>query len=385
MTSRPSIPLSVLDLSPVPAGRTAADALRNTIDLARATERAGYLRYWVAEHHLSTGVASSSTPVLVALLAEATERIRVGSGAVLLPNTPPLLVAEQFGTVAALHPGRIDLGLGRFDLHKILTRMAEGGVPRAGTGAPAPESRVVDGLLIPAPPRVSADLAQFRLLGSLLGISADDPPPDYAQEVTDILSYLDGTAVDSDGAPLHVLPAEGVDLDVWVLASSAGASAQVAGASGLPLAAAYHVFPYAVLDTVEAYRSAFRPGVGPRRLERPYVAVSADVVVADDDATAEELAAPYGQWVLDTRTGRGAQPYVTPERARAREWTDAERAVVADRVATQFVGSPSTVAAKLEVLVRVTGAAELVVTTITTEHADRVRSYELLAKAWAAG
>jgi alkanesulfonate monooxygenase SsuD/methylene tetrahydromethanopterin reductase-like flavin-dependent oxidoreductase (luciferase family) len=385
MTSRASIPLSVLDLSPVPVGGTAADALRNTIYLARATERAGYHRYWVAEHHLATGVASSSTPVLVALLAEATERIRVGSGAVLLPNTPPLLVAEQFGTVAALHPGRIDLGLGRFDLHKILTLAAKGGGPAGTGGPPAAESRIVDGVLIPAPAPWSGDLAQFRLLGSLLGIGVDDPPPDYAQEVTEILSYLDGTAVDADGAPLHVLPAEGADLDVWVLASSAGASAQVAGAAGLPLAAAYHVFPQAVLQTVEAYRSAFRPGVGPRRLERPYVAVSADVVVADDEATAEELAAPYGQWVLDIRTGRGAQPYVTPEQARAREWTDTERATVADRVATQFVGSPSTVAAKLEVLARVTAADELVVTTITTEHADRVRSYELLAKAWAAG
>lgn len=384
MTNR-SVPLSVLDLAPVPAGGTAADALRNTVDLARATERAGYLRYWVAEHHLVTGVASSSTPVLVALLAGATERIRVGSGAVLMPNTPPLLVAEQFGTIAALHPGRIDLGLGRFDLQRVLA-FRKGGTPPAGPGGPPPaEERVVDGLLIPAPARFGGDLTQFATLGAMLGISADDPPSDYAQEVADILSYLDGTAVRSDGVPLHVLPAEGADLDVWVLASSGGASAQVAAASGLPLAAAYHVAPHAVLDTVEAYRAAFRPGTGPRGRERPYVAVSADVVVADDDPTAEELAAPYAQWVLGIRSGRGAQPYVTPQQARAREWTDAERAAVADRVATQFVGSPATVAAKLETLIRVTGADELVVTTITTEHADRVRSYELLAKAWNAG
>jgi alkanesulfonate monooxygenase SsuD/methylene tetrahydromethanopterin reductase-like flavin-dependent oxidoreductase (luciferase family) len=143
--------------------------------------------------------------------------------------------------------------------------------------------------------------------------------------------------------------------------------------------------PSSVLDTVEAYRAAFRPGTGPHRLERPYVAVSADVVVADDDATAEELAAPYGQWVLGIRRGLGAEPYVTPEQARARVWTDEERAAVADRVSTQIVGSPSTVVEKLSTLARVTGADELIVTTITTEHTDRVRSYELLAKAWAAG
>jgi alkanesulfonate monooxygenase SsuD/methylene tetrahydromethanopterin reductase-like flavin-dependent oxidoreductase (luciferase family) len=380
-----SVPLSVLDLAPVPAGGTAADAIRNTIDLAKATERAGYRRYWVAEHHLVTGVASSSTPVLVALLAGATERIRVGSGAVLMPNTPPLLVAEQFGTIAALHPGRIDLGVGRFDLQRVLAFRGRG-APPAGPGGPPPAAeRVVDGLLIPRPAPSGGDLTQFVTLGAMLGITADGPPSDYAQEVADILSYLDGTAVRSDGEPLHVLPAEGADLDVWVLASTGGASAQVAAASGLPLAAAYHVAPHAVLDAVGAYRAAFRPGTGPRGRERPYVAVSADVVVADDDATAEELAAPYAQWVLGIRSGRGAEPYVTPDQARARTWTDAERAAVADRVATQIVGSPATVAEKLETLARVTGADELVVTTITTEHADRVRSYELLAKAWNAG
>jgi luciferase family oxidoreductase group 1 len=223
------------------------------------------------------------------------------------------------------------------------------------------------------------------VLAPLLGISFDDEPADYAQQVADILTYLDGTAIAADGLPLHVIAAEGADLEVWVLAASGGDSATTAGAAGLPLAAAYHVVPSSVLDTVEAYRAAFRPGTGPRRLERPYVAVSADVVVADDDATAEELAAPYGQWVLDIRTGLGAVPYVTPEQARARVWTDEERAAVADRVSTQIVGSPSTVVEKLSTLARVTGADELIVTTITTEHADRVRSYELLAKAWAAG
>jgi alkanesulfonate monooxygenase SsuD/methylene tetrahydromethanopterin reductase-like flavin-dependent oxidoreductase (luciferase family) len=381
MTTHPELPLSILDLAPVPAGGTAADAIRNSIDLARAADRAGYNRYWVAEHHGVTGVASSSAPVLVAMIAGATERIRVGSGAVLMPPTSPLAAAEQVGEIAAVHPGRIDLGLGRTGPARRRSPAAE--VASPASGGNLPEDRVVDGLLIPAPPPGGGIPARVAVLAPLLGISFDEPA-DYAQQVADILSYLDGTAIAMDGLPLHVTAAEGADLEVWVLAASGGDSATTAGAAGLPLAAAYHVVPSSVLDTVEAYRAAFRPGTGPRRLERPYVAVSADVVVADDDATAEELAAPYGQWVLGIRAGLGAEPYVTPEQARARVWTDEERAAVADRVSTQIVGSPSTVVEKLSTLARVTGADELIVTTITTEHADRVRSYGLLAKAWTA-
>lgn len=374
-----TVPLSVLDLSPVPAGGTPADALRNTLDLACAAERAGYLRYWVAEHHLVPGVASSSTSVLVAHLAAATSTIRVGSGAVQLPHTAPIQVAEQFGTTAALYPGRVDVGLGRFDLQKILAIAARGSggpVP----GADLPPERVVDGLLIPQPGGFIGDLSQFVALAGLLGITADSPPQDYHRQVADILSYVDGTAVDADGRPLTVLPAEGADLDVWVLGSSAGASAEVAGGFGLPFAASYHTVPHTVLETVAAYRAAFRPSA---RRARPHVMVSADVVVADTDDRARELAAPYGGWVLDIRAGRGAQPYPTPAEASARAWSDAERAAVADRVDTQFVGSPGTVADGLETLVRVTGAHELLVTTITTDHADRVASHELLAAEWA--
>jgi alkanesulfonate monooxygenase SsuD/methylene tetrahydromethanopterin reductase-like flavin-dependent oxidoreductase (luciferase family) len=374
-------PLSILDLSPVPLGGTPSDALANSIDLARVAERTGYRRFWVAEHHLVSGLASSSVPVLVALLASATERIRVGSGAVLIPVTSPLQAVEQMGTVAAVHPGRVDFGLGRYDLQKALEvqRMVQEGKAVGGPSAPPSESRVVDGLVVPAPARFAGALGTRALLGELLGFSADDAPTDYGEQIDAIAGYIAGTARRPDGGPLTVLPAEGADLDLWVLGSGPGSSATGAGQRGLPFAVAYHVFPSAVLDTVEAYRAAFRPS---QRLAAPHVMVSADVVVADTDEEAAELAAPYAQWVLDIRSGRGALPYVTPAQARARVWTEEERAVVADRVATQFVGSPDTVTEKLMTLARVTGADELIVTTITTDHADRVRSTELLAKAW---
>lgn len=373
-----SVPLSILDLSPVPPGGTGADALRHTVELARAAEAAGYRRYWVAEHHLTPGVASSSTPVLIGLVAGATSTIRVGSGAVQMPMTPPLQIAEQFGTVAAVHPGRVDLGLGRFDIHKILAKIQERSPPPADA-PPPPPSRHVDGLLIPSPGRVpAADLSGFLTLAERMGVSGE--APDHAAQVREILSYFRGTATRPDGTPIHAMPAEGADLEVWLLGSSPGVSAQTAGALGLPFAVNYHTIPTTVLDTVAAYRAAFVPSA---TLDRPHVMVSADVVVAGTDQDARDLAAPYGQWVLDIRTGRGAQPYVTPAEARAREWTDAERAGVADRVDTQFVGSPTTVRDDLEILVKATGADELLVTTITTDPADRIRSHELLAEVWA--
>lgn len=369
-------PLSVLDLSPVPAGGCAADALRNTVDLAQVAERCGYHRFWLAEHHLASGVASSAPGVLVALVAAATDRIRVGSGAVQLPNLPALVAAEQFGTVAALHPGRIDLGLGRFDLRKILNKRTGGGPP---PGVPDVGDREVDGVVLPRPSYYAGDPATYALLGDLLNYRLDEPAPVYGEQLADILAFLEGRYPGPDGEPLPVLPAQGADLQVWVFGTTPGESARAAGAAGLPFAASYHIAPTFVLETVAAYREAFRPS---RYLREPHVMVSADVVVADDDTVAAELAAPYGQWVLDIKAGRGAKPYVTPAEAKARVWTQEERAGVADRLATQFVGSPETVTEKLRALVEVTGADELVVTTVTTEHTDRVRSHELLAKRW---
>ncbi|WP_336209400.1 MsnO8 family LLM class oxidoreductase [Nonomuraea sp. LPB2021202275-12-8] len=372
--SRPS-PLSILDLAPIPSGGTAADALRNTLDLARQAEEYGYRRYWLAEHHFAAGVASSAPAVLIALVAAATRRIRVGSGAVQLGHQTPLAVVEQFGLIDALHPGRIDLGLGRSG-----QRRAE----LASKAPPADEPvtpRIVDGLLIPPPFDFSALVRSPRLAfqASLLQ-QPGARTPDFADQVDEVIAFLQGTFTSPDGLPANAVPGEGADVELWILGSSGGQSAQVAGERGLPFAANYHVSPSHVLEAVEAYRKAFKPSAA---LAEPYVVVSADVVVAEDDATAAELARPYPLWVRSIRTGQGAMPYPSPREADAHVWSESDLALVADRVDTQFVGSPEKVADGLRSLQRVTGADELLITTITHGHADRVRSYELLAGAWA--
>jgi len=379
------VPLSILDLAPVPSGGTPADALRNTIDLARHAERFGYRRYWVAEHHFAPGVASSNPPVLIALIAAATSRIRVGSGAVQIGQQTSIAVVEQFGLIDALHPGRIDLGIGRSGQRRSELLSGKPGGQPDGHGepaaAPAPRAaRVVDGLLIPAPFDFSAlgKHPQLVLQAELLQPPGAQPP-DFAVQVDEILRFLRGTFTLPDGSPVHAVPGEGADVEVWILGSSGGQSARVAGARGLPFAANYHVAPSNTLEAVNAYRAAFRPS---DVLAEPYVIVSADVLVAEDTATARELAKPFGPWVRDIRTGRGAQPYLTPEQAGALDWTEQDAELVADRVDTRFVGAPDEVAERLETLRRVTGADELLVTTIAHAHADRVRSYELLAKAW---
>ncbi|MGR6919057.1 LLM class flavin-dependent oxidoreductase [[Actinomadura] parvosata] len=368
MTLPPRVPLSILDLSPVPSGGTAGDALRNTLDLARQAERFGYRRYWVAEHHFAPGVASSAPAVLIGLIAAATSTIRVGSGAVQLGHQTPLSVVEQFGLIDALHPGRLDLGIGRSGQRR--AELAN----RTAPPADPPQERVVDGLLIPKPFDFSKlvthpQLAHHATLLQQPGAQT----PDFAAQIDDVLAFLAGTH------EARAVPGEGADLQVWILGSSGGQSAQVAGERGLPFAANYHVSPASVLEAVEAYREAFKPSA---ELAEPYVLVSADAVVAEDEATARELASPYALWVRSIRTGAGAMPFPTPAEAAAHTWTGADRELVRDRVDTQFVGTAEQVAERLRVLRRVTGADELLVTTITHEHADRVRSYELLAEAW---
>ncbi|MFD7133829.1 LLM class flavin-dependent oxidoreductase [Streptomyces sp. NPDC059894] len=368
------IPLGVLDLVPIPSGSTARDALRNSVDLAQRTERLGYARYWFAEHHLNPGVAGTSPAVVLALTASATSTIRLGSGAVQLGHRTALSTVEEFGLLDALHPGRFDLGLGR-----------SGGRPPAETATVPTATAVVDGRApngLVIPPRFSF----ARLLGSprvalhrKLLLLPNAESQDYAEQIDDILALLAGTYRSPEGVEARAVPGEGADVELWILGSSGGQSAEVAGARGLRFAANYHVSPATVLEAVDGYRSFFQPS---DVLDKPYVSVSADVVVAEDDTTARELAAGYGPWVRSIRTAEGAIEFPTPQEARAHTWTEEDRELVQDRLDTQFVGSPGQVADRLEQLQEATDADELLITTITHDHADRVRSYRLLAEEW---
>ena len=301
------IPLGVLDLVPVSSGSTAADALRNSIDLARHAERLGYARYWFAEHHLNPGVAGTSPAVVLALTASATSTIRLGSGAVQLGHRTALSPVEEFGLLDALHPGRFDLGLGRSG------GRPPGEKPAGVTATPVVNGRAPGGLLIPPPFSFARLLGSPRIaLQRRLLLLPGAESQDYAEQIDDILALLAGTYRSPEGVEAHVVPGEGAEVELWILGSSGGESAQVAGARGLRFAANYHVSPATVLEAVDGYRSAFQPS---DVLDKPYVTVSADVVVAEDDVTARELAAGYGPWVRSIRTAEGAIP-PTPHRRR---------------------------------------------------------------------
>ena len=327
VSSLPDVPLSVLDLSPISDGGDAATALRNTLDLARATERLGFHRYWLAEHHNMPGIASSATAVLIGHVADATERIRVGSGGVMLPNHAPLVVAEQFGTLEAFHPGRIDLGIGR---------------------APGTDQRTALALRGPG------------------GLSAENFP----QQLAELLDYFEPSAARG----VNAVTAEGNRPPVWLLGSS-GFSAQLAGRMGLPFSFAHHFAAENTLPAVRLYRDNFQPS---EVLDEPYVMLGVSVVAAETDERARFLAGPSGLTFLSLRRGRPiALP--TPEDAAAYPYTDIDRAFLAERFASSIVGSPETVQKGLERLLADTGADELMVTTMVHGHADRVRSYEILA------
>ncbi|MFD7719040.1 LLM class flavin-dependent oxidoreductase, partial [Streptomyces sp. NPDC059814] len=334
------IPLGVLDLVPVPSGSTATDALRNSIDLARRAESFGYARYWFAEHHLNPGVAGTSPAVVLALTASATSDIRLGAGAVQLGHRTALSTVEEFGLIDALYPGRLDLGLGR-----------SGGRPPAGAAAPPPSATpVVDGRT-PNGLRIPARFSFEHLLGSpRLALQREllqqphAESQDYGEQIDDILALLAGTYCSADGVEAHAVPGEGADIELWILGSSGGQSARVAGRGGLRFAANYHVSPATVLEAVEGYRAAFLPS---DVLDKPYVSVSADVVVAEDDETAREHATGYAPWVRSIRSAEGAIEFPTPDEARAHGWSDADRTLVQDRLETQFVGSPGRGAGEL--------------------------------------
>ena len=328
------MPISVLDLAPIASGSTAGLALRNSLDLAVRAEAWGFTRYWVAEHHNMPGIASSAPPVLVGALADATTTLRVGSGGVMLPNHAPLVVAEQFGMLEALHPGRIDLGLGR---------------------APG------------------TDQATARALRRAASALSDD---DFPRQLGELLAFFRGSfPPDHPFAGIHAVPGQGDVPQIWLLGSS-GFSAQVAGILGLPFAFAHHFSAANTLPALELYRSRFEPFAV---LAEPYAMVGVNVVCADTDERARWLHGASELSMVRLRIGR-PQPFPTPEEAERYEYSDAERALVAAMDRAPVVGSPATVGAGLDELLERTGADELMVTTVTHGHGDRVRSYALLAE-----
>jgi alkanesulfonate monooxygenase SsuD/methylene tetrahydromethanopterin reductase-like flavin-dependent oxidoreductase (luciferase family) len=382
------VPLSVLDLVPVPSGASAAHAVHNSIDLARRAEALGYDRYWFAEHHLNQGVAGTAPAVMIGLAAAATRTIRVGSAGVQLGHRTPLSVVEEFGLLDCAYPGRLDLGLGR--TRGTPRRRVDGARGRDTGGDPGArpsrsprhpqDGRTIDGVVIPAPPSLERLRRSPRLaLARSLLQQPEAITPGYDEQIGDVLALLRGEYRSPLGLEAHVTPGEGAGVEVWILGSGGGESAEVAGHNSLRFAANYHVNPAGVLDAVDAYRAAFRPGA---ELSDPHICVSVDVVVAESAARARQVAAGYGLWVLGIRSGEGAIPFPAYDEARAHVWTDEERELVADRIPTQVVGSPQEVVEQLERLVRLTGADELAVTTATHDHTDRVRSYELLAAHW---
>jgi luciferase family oxidoreductase group 1 len=317
---------SVLDLVPVSTDTTPGAALRASIDLAPVVEQLGYHRIWVAEHHSMPGIASSSPAVLIAHLAEATSTLRLGSGGVMLPNHAPLVVAEQFGMLEALHPGRIDLGIGR---------------------APG------------------TDQATAYALRRTPDLSADAFPEDLAQ----LRAFLDGSYPRIQAVPSGEDPPS-----VWLLGSS-GYSAQLAGMLGLPFAFAHHFSARFTEPALELYRSSFEP-VG--ALSRPYAMVTAAVVAADTDEEAARLAAPHGLSMLRLRAGNpGLLP--TPEEALAYPYSPQEREAIESITDAHVIGGPDTVRKGLRELLERTHPEELMLSTNIGDPTARRRSYEIVA------
>lgn len=321
------IPFSVLDLAPVTAGSDAAQAFRNTLDLAQLAERLGYTRYWLAEHHNMPGIASAATAVLIGHVAGGTSTIRVGAGGIMLPNHAPLQVAEAFGTLEALHPGRIDLGLGR---------------------APG------------------TDHATARALRRYYD-SADEFP----QDVVELLGYFQPAA---PGQAVRAVPGAGSDVPVWILGSSLF-GARLAAQLGLPYAFASHFAPDAMDEALALYRRDFRPSA---RLVRPYAMLGINVVAAGSDAEARRLFTTQQQSFINLRRG---QPGLVPSPVDdiGAYWTPAEKLMVEHALACAVVGDTATVKQGLAEFIARHRPDELMITSNVFEHALRRRSYELVA------
>jgi luciferase family oxidoreductase group 1 len=323
-------PLSILDLAPIAEDGTAADALQASVKLARRAEELGFLRVWYAEHHNFESIASSATAVVIAHVAANTQRIRLGSGGVMLPNHAPLVIAEQFGTLAELHPGRIDLGLGR------------------------------------APGTNQATMRALRR-----DVSAADTFP---QDVLELQGYLTGN---TRIPHVHAIPGRGSNVPLYILGSSLF-GAQLAAALGLPYAFASHFAPADLQSALELYRTSFRPSA---QLEKPYAMVGANVIAAETDAEARRLFTSAQQAFTNLLRGTRGQMLPPIDDIEA-YWTPLEKTQISHMLACSFVGAPATIRAGLERFIDETGADEIIVAAAIYDHAARVRSYELLASAF---
>jgi len=323
------VPLSILDLAPIVEGSDAATALRNSLDLAQHAERWGYARYWVAEHHNLDGVASSATAVLIGHIAAGTRTIRVGSGGIMLPNHAPLMVAEAFGTLATLFPGRIDLGLGR---------------------APG------------------TDQFTARALRRHLASNEED---DFPRDVVELMAYLDAPQADMR---VRAIPGVGTQVPVWILGSSLY-GAQLAAYLGLPYAFASHFAPDLLEQALAVYRGTYRPSA---RWPGPHAMVGVNVVAADSDPDGARQLTSLQQRFLGMHRGvRGPLP--RPVESMDGLWSDAERAGVQRMLAATASGGPDKVKRELQAIVERTRADELIVACAVHDHAARLRSYEILA------
>ena len=323
------VPLSVLDLSPITEGSDAGQSLRNSLDLARHVEALGYRRYWMAEHHNLPGIASAATAVALAHIAGGTTSIPIGAGGIMLPNHAPLMVAEQFGTLAALHPGRVELGLGR-----------------------APGS---DQLTLRAMRR--------NLLAG---------PEQFPQDVVELMNYFRPA---EPGQRLQAIPGAGLEVPIWILGSSLF-GAQLAAILGLPFAFASHFAPAAMLEAIAIYRERFQPS---EQLATPRVMLGVTCVAAPTDAEARFLFSSLQQSTLNNRTGRPGR--VPPPVADFAAGLDPyQRAVIDDALGAAVVGAPETVGRALEEFVANTGADELMVTANIFDHEKRKRSFAIIAE-----
>jgi luciferase family oxidoreductase group 1 len=324
------VPFSLLDLAPIVQGGTAAQSLQRTLDLARHAERLGYHRYWLAEHHSMPGIASAATAVVIGHVAAGTSTIRVGSGGVMLPNHAPLVIAEQFGTLESLFPGRIDLGLGR---------------------APG-----TDPLTARALRRGSADTSDT-----------------FPQDVMELQSYFRPLAA---GQVVRAVPGAGLSVPIWLLGSSLF-SAQLAAALGLPFAFASHFAPDLLEQALDLYRDKFRPSAA---LEKPHAMAAVAAFAADSDAEARRLFTSLQQSFVTLRRGNPG-PLPPPVDSMDGRWTPMEEANVGNAFREAIVGSPATLRKGIVEFVRRTGIDELMVTAAIFDHAARLRSFELVAKA----